>query len=440
MGSATPTNPTFELVKEIGEDVWIAIQRGDTRGEQYLARPMNAYRGPRDRDSHGQFGEEGINIEAFQGLMYDGNQGDAVARLLNHENLVSIIGRIDVYPMSRTKEDDNKPENKKTYLVWDFCDASNLSTIFATYEADNAPDFYLPEDLCWHVLRSLLRAVAYLHDGMYVNRRMEVDPRNPLENVIWPEMDWAPILHRDIHATNIFFQHPRGTETYGKCKLGNFANAFVSSHHYPKVRHDRSETRRPGCAQNRHRGHESLLSVIVNKSTRPWDSFPEAERQYDLRRELWTIGSIVFTMMTGELPTLCCKYCGCSHIVWCRSKGCLSHNEQGDQGERCGCLIGGCNHVSPDECLDVDYGDWKPCPPQHHCEEPVININTYMSRARYSSLLRDLVTNLLKTDPKRQSNLEHMRTVWTAVEKAYRLWKDNFAGDYRDLEDDLWDR
>jgi hypothetical protein len=145
-------------------------------------------------------------------------------------------------------------------------------------------------------------------------------------------------------------------------------------------------------------------------------------------------------MMTGEQPTLCCKDCGCCHIVWCKSNGCLNHSEQGDQGVRCQCVIGGCAHISPDECVDVDHGLWKPCPPQHHCERSVINIDTYMSRAQYTILLREIVTDLLMMDPQRKDNTEHMRTIWPKVERFYREWKNNLAGNYRDLEDDLWDR
>jgi serine/threonine protein kinase len=37
-----------------------------------------------------------------------------------------------------------------------------------------------------------------------------------------------PVLHRDVRAENVFLQHPRGIETYGPVKLGNFGRCWVS--------------------------------------------------------------------------------------------------------------------------------------------------------------------------------------------------------------------
>lgn len=280
MSSVAPENATFELVKEIGEDVWIAVRRGDLSGEQFLARPLDRYRGPRTRDNAGQFGESGAYAEDFDALIHEGDLGNSVAQILNHENLVSIIGRIDLYPFNQTQTSDNTPENKKSYLVWDFCDGSTLANIFAKFDAINSPFLYLREPFCWHVLRSLVRAVAFLHDGAWINRKPDVDPRSvPDMEVVRPNVDWAPILHRDIQPANIFFQQPRGTERYGLCKLGNYAHAFVSSHHIPKFPKDPYDLRKPGCAINRHRGHESVWDLVSFKDRQRWNRFREVSLQ-----------------------------------------------------------------------------------------------------------------------------------------------------------------
>lgn len=43
-----------------------------------------------------------------------------------------------------------------------------------------------------------------------------------------PEVDWMPVLHRDLRPANVFLQLPRGVETYGAVKLGNFGRCWVS--------------------------------------------------------------------------------------------------------------------------------------------------------------------------------------------------------------------
>jgi hypothetical protein len=42
--------------------------------------------------------------------------------------------------------------------------------------------------------------------------------------------DWFPILHRCIEPRNVWLQHPRGNETYGQCKLGDYSHAAVTCH------------------------------------------------------------------------------------------------------------------------------------------------------------------------------------------------------------------
>lgn len=213
--------PVFELVKEIGTNLWIAARRGDTRGEQFLASPS-----PSAIQQSEGFDQAQQEAEALHKLLSKYNQAYTIRQLLNHENLVSIVGSLEHQTFTKTQEPDE--QSSAQFLVWDFCDAANLTAVFQQYPTDDS-SYYLPESLCWHVLRSLTRAVAYLHDGkrLYFDANLSPDDMREWVSV---DTDWFPILHRRIEPDNIYFQHPRGTEQYGQCKLGNFSNVAVTCH------------------------------------------------------------------------------------------------------------------------------------------------------------------------------------------------------------------
>lgn len=170
--------------------------------------------------------------------------GQAVGALLNHANLVNTIINI---PMNILQGAKNQVQY---FSVWDFCDAGSLGGFMKMTGAAGVPrqevttdgrvKKYLPESLVWHVAISMLRALAWLHEGYREEVCIVWEGDEPtMETRGWRAEteqdgsmgeDWMPILHRDIRADNIFFQHPRGSETYGYCKLGNFSKAFVSGH------------------------------------------------------------------------------------------------------------------------------------------------------------------------------------------------------------------
>lgn len=218
-------NPDFELVKELGEDIWIAVRKGEARREQFLAFPSPwencISEGPAGFPTDRLYEE----AKAFNQLLYDHNQAWTVRQVLNHENLISIVGVFEHAPLVRSQH--SNPDSVESYLVWDFCDAANLSAVFRQHPREDTA-FYLPESLCWHVLRSLTRAVAHLHDG----KRLAVEGGVSGSEKQWvsTDLDWLPILHRDITPKNVFFQHPRGTETYGQCKLGHYEKMAVTGH------------------------------------------------------------------------------------------------------------------------------------------------------------------------------------------------------------------
>ncbi|KAK7433147.1 hypothetical protein QQZ08_000078 [Neonectria magnoliae] len=433
-------NPTkLELFKEVEDDVWIAVIPGDPRAEQYLARPLKDYKPRRGN---------GSRDGPWQKLLFEHGQAEVLARLLNHENLINLVGTIDRHPFTRTQESDKGPGKTELYLVWDFCDAMNLSALFSDNPVNDS-SFYLPESLCWHVLRSLSRAVTYLHDGRRLKPGVTLSSSEPPEFVS-VDVDWLPILHRAIEPGNIYFQHPRGTETYGQCKLGDFSNATVTGHgirsaiksaeHHIRRRDIDESDRIPsyGLSMARTRGHEPITETSKNLEEDP-EALEGEARPYTLATELWSIGAVIFTMMTGALLTYCCDECGCAHIERCAAQGCLNNQAHADG---CRCLYGGCEHMPKEDC-DEPKSSWTPCPPSHHCRMPTINIDTYLSRAKYTKMLRQVVLELLLYDPMAESpGFQTWFQRAQVIENEYQRWKEmtEEGADYRDLEDDLAER
>lgn len=144
-------------------------------------------------------------------------------------------------------------------------------------------------------------------------------------------------------------------------------------------------------------------------------------------------------MMTGRAPTFCCKKCGCSHIQACAVRGCL---ENVARGNGCKCKIGGCKHISGEECTHTE-SKWRPCPADHRCREPIINLHTYLARAKYTYFLRDAVKELIISDPKQEGGnatvaVHHVNY----VESMFQSWKDTTeeGKQYRSLDDDMTER
>ncbi|KAL6694823.1 hypothetical protein J3F84DRAFT_375242 [Trichoderma pleuroticola] len=217
----------FELLYETEQGTWFATKRNDYGSPKYIAQPLGILDGP------GQGGTDEARKQesaAFHDLIFNSTQGPAIVQIFNHANIVSIAGHIKTHAVvtAAPAAEDPRLSRPRDYIVWDYCDAGNLSALLSSMPR-RSPDFHLPESLCWHVLTSLLNAITYLHDG----KRLVLDTKAPAgEERQWlpVDQDWNPILHRAIEPENIFFQHPRGSETYGLCKLGNFEHAAVTNH------------------------------------------------------------------------------------------------------------------------------------------------------------------------------------------------------------------
>lgn len=231
----------YDFITEISPGVWKVYDKTDR--SEWLAHDMS--------DSFATNSEKPTpqNRTAFRHLLETEQRRvlNPVVTILSHDSLVRLKDWITV----------GKPQvggnvQYRSYAVWDYCDAGVLRNLlvsrFALHpppekvypdrdeekrpvENSDDPDKFelepfLPESLCWHVLISIMKALAWLHDGSW-----EVFTDENGQYMMDPEVDWEPILHRNINPSNIFFQHPDATESYGACKLGNYGNLYISGHH-----------------------------------------------------------------------------------------------------------------------------------------------------------------------------------------------------------------
>ncbi|UKZ79664.1 hypothetical protein TrVFT333_007424 [Trichoderma virens FT-333] len=303
-----PSTPEFELLYQTEHGTWFATKKNDYGSPKYIAQPFGILDGSNLEDTHAAKTQETAAASAaFYDLMNNLNQGPTVTQIFNHENIISIAGHIKTHPILGivSAAEDSQLSSSREYIVLDYCDAGNLSALFQNTPC-TSPDFYLPESLCWHVLTSLLNAITYLHDG----KRLFLDtmaPRGRERQWLSVDQDWNPILHRAIEPRNIFFQHPRGSETYGLCKLGNFEHAAVTNHvilpgdEADAVNGDAEISR----AMAPHRGFESL-DTTRHKLHKGAEANSTNNRPYTVADELFSVGAVIFTMMTGrEFPFYC---------------------------------------------------------------------------------------------------------------------------------------
>lgn len=191
--------------------------------------------------------------------------GISLSRILNHPNIISLV---DVVRNSQEPGNSHLAGPNSDVTIWEDMDAGSLSYIVVSSNAlpalddedawdaltavnNNRPS--LPEGLCWHVLRSISRALLWLHHGVKETAGIPGE---------WEKRDddWQPILIRDISPSQIWFKKPDGKKGYhyGECKLGGFHWAKVcgtpggrlavserhsdtpehKQHYWPPVSHD----------------------------------------------------------------------------------------------------------------------------------------------------------------------------------------------------------
>ncbi len=153
--------------------------------------------------------------------------------ILNHPNIISIV---DIVRNSNVEGSTNNRGPYGDITVWEDMDAGSLSYLLPsastyppfddevtwhTLASENYNRPALPESLCWYVLRSISRALLWLHHGVKETAGIPGD---------WNQHDddWHAILIMDISPGQIWFKRPVADETFGECKLGGFHWARVS--------------------------------------------------------------------------------------------------------------------------------------------------------------------------------------------------------------------
>ncbi|KAI1319668.1 hypothetical protein F5Y16DRAFT_405884 [Xylariaceae sp. FL0255] len=224
----------YEFITEMAPGVWKVFRKADRM--EFLAQDVtdtlfsNSQNAQKELTTYGQLlrpGLGGINILKL------------ITDILNHDNLVSMV---DCFVMDFTSN-AGSANNERWFTLWDFCDAGNLGNLLvlpqksSDKDADNDTQMkdilsffagakFLPETFCWHVLVSVLRALAWLHDGVKNVGR----DNNGMIVRQYEDPDWQPVLHRNITPQNIFLGHKKRREWYGPVKLGNYGRLVVSGH------------------------------------------------------------------------------------------------------------------------------------------------------------------------------------------------------------------
>ncbi|KAK2766715.1 hypothetical protein FQN54_006029 [Arachnomyces sp. PD_36] len=104
-------------------------------------------------------------------------------------------------------------------LYMEFCDLGNLEDFKENMNRLRKP---VPEDFAWHVLKSLTKALCYIHWGLR-------DTRDFLSSRPQIRPGWECILHRDIKSNNVFIKPRGGPQPYPEIKLGDFGLAIGST-------------------------------------------------------------------------------------------------------------------------------------------------------------------------------------------------------------------
>ncbi|KAH6679101.1 kinase-like domain-containing protein [Halenospora varia] len=163
--------------------------------------------------------------------------GKSLSLILNHPNIISLIDIIQpsLLPGSHTTLNNKKPAPTADLTIFEDMNAGSLAYLLPSANSypnpsdthswhvlatPNPARFSLPESLCWHVLRSISKALLWLHHGVKETAGI---PGEYMKH----DDDWHPILVMDISPGQIWFKRPEGGETYGECKLGGFQWARV---------------------------------------------------------------------------------------------------------------------------------------------------------------------------------------------------------------------
>lgn len=280
MAPITQERHGYRILKKIDDTVHVVGRESDN--EQFLGTKWDA----------------STVDPAFSDLLDRGTKG-ALGSLLNHPNLINYTDTVADHVVCG--RGTGTAVSAQRMLLWDFCEAGTLKNLFdhpPVVPKTAAPDSdvvvqFLPEGLCWHVLLSVMKALSWLHEGYRDESSME-GPHGRRRHHDWlSDPDWLPILHRNVQPEHIFFKHPKGTESYGLCKLGNYSSCAVSGH---------VNSNFIGQVVSATRGDERLETLSANLDEDM--SLIDADRRpYTKATELFQLGRILYRMMTArEMP------------------------------------------------------------------------------------------------------------------------------------------
>ncbi|KAH6617831.1 hypothetical protein B0J18DRAFT_482783 [Chaetomium sp. MPI-SDFR-AT-0129] len=363
-----PPKSPYALHKHLGNDFYL-VQRL-TDGEILFARPSrhpnNPHIGGPSLELLLQFAgaQPAANLLNHENLISLHDEMTAVS------SIPQALGSDGRDAAAQEGGEKDRPGMVTRWLILDFAEAGTLQDVLDDYalpdytlasSSSSGPSVFaagaiqhggfLPESFIWHVALGLLRALQWLHEGIRdtyevvspsdlpppppattrghraarstnrVPRQPNVTPNananaNPKEYLrirgkTPPEQDWMPVLHRGIRASNVFLQHPRGTETYGAVKLGGLERAVVSG----------SAGLMRGTPVVAMEGEDGVGLELLRDRKVKWGKegvgMLREKRPYTRGNELLSVGAILYHMMLGrELPQPeDCDTCGCIHIT-----------------------------------------------------------------------------------------------------------------------------
>ncbi|KAK8044935.1 hypothetical protein PG993_004959 [Apiospora rasikravindrae] len=280
----------YDFTSEVSPGIWKVVRKNDRA--HFLARDVSSW-----LLDHGS---DEPNHTSLLLLLDKQRMIEPLMAVLNHENLVNFVDWVQLIGW----KDSKRPDQATHFFIYDYCNAGTLENLFQTetriapscseatcIEVPVDPNRFLPESMCWHVLCSILKGLAWLHDGL----REDLNPHTKEYEIFDAGLDWQTILHRDIAPSNIFFCHPHTmSETYGQCKLGNLSKAFVSGH-VNGVLGDRVPPGQ-GKVLAGQDGFEPLEKLRQNKDM-PMYHPPQFNQPYTIISEYRSVGDVLMGMM-----------------------------------------------------------------------------------------------------------------------------------------------
>lgn len=215
-------------------------------------------------------------------------------------------------------------------MVYEHASDGSLGQVFDNPPVEVTEYGFLPEGMVWHVCLGMLRALAWLHEGM--RERVFWGAEEVLRRGWWRvDGDWMPVLHRGVKEENIWFMPARGRETYGMVKLGGFERAVVCSGSGEGMVYafeneevvsleTEKEVWREICREDwREMDAVSFACKVKSRGSLREEIYVDVETQdrrpYTIGGEVQALGRILYRMMKGEqYPADEQCACTCYHV------------------------------------------------------------------------------------------------------------------------------